>query len=76
MSKGLNNDQQNAVAKNEVKTRILLTITLNNDNIAWLLENEPMISEIATAFFATVKQNYLATQQIPSTLKNYINKTF
>jgi len=46
MSKGLNNDQQTAVAKNEVKTRILLTITLNNEaqDVIKILENDVLTS--------------------------------
>ena len=46
MSKGLNNDQQNAVAKNQVKTRILLTITLNNtaQDVIKIIENDVLTS--------------------------------
>jgi len=46
MSKGLNNSQKTAVAGNEVKTRILLTITLNNESmdIIRIIENDVLES--------------------------------
>ncbi len=42
MSKGLNNGQKTEIAKSEVKTRTLLTITLNNQaqEVIKILENE------------------------------------
>lgn len=46
MSKGLNNDQKTEIAKTEVKTRILLTITLNNaaQEVVRILENDSISS--------------------------------
>ena len=58
-------------------TQILrITIRLDATNISWLLNNEPDLQEIATAFFEQVKTNYLNTQQLPDTLKQFMNKTF
>lgn len=58
-------------------TQILrITIKLDATNISWLLNNEPDLQEIATAFFEQVKTNYLNTQQLPDTLKQFMNKTF
>ena len=46
MSKGLNNDQITAIASNIVKTRILLTITLNNEaqDTIKIIENDTLES--------------------------------
>ncbi len=46
MSKGLNNDQKTEIAKKTVKTRILLTITLNNQaqEVIRILENDTISS--------------------------------
>ena len=53
-----------------------ITIQLNETNISWLLENKTQLSDIATGFFQTVKENYLATQNLPTTLQQFINKTY
>ncbi len=52
------------------------SIELDQNNIEWLLANNNILSEIATAFFNTVKQSYLQTKSIPQTLQQFINKTF
>lgn len=48
MSKGLNSDQITEIAKNEVKTRILLTITLNNEaeDVIRIIENDTLTSYV------------------------------
>ena len=46
MSKGLSDSQKTGIAKNEVKTRILLTITLNNEaeDVIRIIENDVLTS--------------------------------
>ena len=48
MSKGLSSNQNTEIAKNEVKTRILLTITLNNaaQDIIRIIENDTLTSYV------------------------------
>ncbi len=58
-------------------TQILrITIQLDENNISWLLENQNQLPDIATAFFQTVKENYLQTQTLPNTLEQFVNKTY
>lgn len=46
MSKGLNSSQKTEIGKNQVKTRTLLTITENNEDVIRIIENDVLTSFI------------------------------
>ena len=70
-------DTDSSVTTPMYSTQILrITIQLSKADISWLLKSQEELSEIASAFFEIVKSNYLQTQQLPDTLKQFVNKTF
>ncbi len=68
MSKGLNNDQKSQIAENEVKTRILLTMILNNSEqeVLRIIENDTL------TYFEYNGDTYLAAMVKRSSVESRI----